>query len=436
MNTFQFPKNFLWGAATSSHQVEGDNFHNDWWEWEQTGRLQEKSAKACDHWNLFREDFKLAKSLHHNAHRFSIEWSRVEPEEGVFDEQALAHYKTVLQTLKDEQLEPVVTLHHFTLPLWLARQGGWVSKKTPAIFARYARKVIESIGDGVSFWVTINEPEIYIYKSYLTGEWPPGETHYDQAYEVAKHLLKGHVLAYAAMKEVVQTLHRKEIQVGIAKHVSFFTPCSNRWKDRLSTWLRSLIFNHLFIKALIQGRAFYPGFFHVRLPHGDTLDFIGLNYYTRDYIHHCNFLVPGIFGDPCPVKHKHEIGKQNFLKWEIYPEGLYHLVKDFSKYKLPILITENGICTDRDEERTQFVAEHLSALAKAMEEGAPVIGYLYWSLLDNFEWAEGFSPRFGFVEVDFETQQRKIRPSANMFSRICQTGTLLSQEVMNEKPFS
>ncbi len=423
---FRFPENFLWGSATSSHQVEGNNVHNDWWDWEVRGLLQERSGMACDHWNLFHKDFRLAGSLHHKAHRFSIEWSRIEPKEGFFDPEALAHYRTVIQALRAEHLEPIVTLHHFTLPIWLAKQGGWASAKTPNLFARYTKKVVEAIGQDVTYWMTINEPEVYVFKSYWLGDWPPGEKSYDKSYLVISHLLKGHVLAYAAIHELSRTLGHKAPLVGIAKHMSIFVPCNPKsWKDRMATWLRDTAFNHLFIKALIQGRIFYPGLFRIRLPHMNTLDFIGLNYYTRDFISHKQgFRIPNIFGDACPVHHHPDKGTFNSLNWEIYPEGLYHLVKDLWKYKLPILVSENGICTNDDSQRIQFIRDHLTALSRALREGVNVIGYLYWSLLDNYEWAEGFGPRFGLIEVDYPTQKRIIRPSARFFADICKSGQL------------
>ena len=184
------------------------------------------------------------------------------------------------------------------------------------------------------------------------------------------------------------------------------------------------MFNHLFIKALIDGRIFYPGFFHVHLPRGRTLDFIGLNYYTRSFVHNHGFRIPGIFGDVCPSGEHPDVTRRNSLGWEIYPQGLSQLLKDFSKYKLPLMISENGICANQDKERSEFILEHIQELAKAMMKGAPVFGYLYWSLLDNFEWADGFQPRFGLVEVDYQTQERKVRPSALDFGRICETGLL------------
>jgi len=415
----------MWGAATSSHQVEGNNVNNDWWQWEQNGKAKERSGRACDHWNRYHEDFVMAKSLNHNAHRFSLEWSRIELEEGRFSEEALSHYREVIQSLKSNGLEPIVTLHHFTLPLWLAKKGGWLFDGTPNLFARYVQKAVEELGEYVRYWITLNEPVAYVFKGYLMGEWPPGEKSYEKTLQALSHLLKGHVLAYDTIKEANQRLKRSSAQVGIAKHVLIFTPCSPRsWKDRLSVWLRNLMFNHLFIKALIRGRVFYPGLFRIRLPKAKTLDFIGLNYYTRDFVHNEGFRVPAIFGDICTLKHHREVGKRNFLAWEIYPQGIYQLAKEFFRYGLPLLVSENGICIDRDEERFEFIQSHLAQLAKAMSEGVKVLGYLYWSLLDNYEWAEGYAPRFGLIEVDYATQTRKVRKSAMRFAEICKLGRI------------
>jgi len=403
-NPFSFPPDFLWGAATSSHQVEGNNIHNDWWEWETTGRLKEPSGMACDHWNRFREDFQLAKSLSHNAHRFSIEWSRVEPEEGCFDEKAISHYKEVIASLRSNRLLPIVTLYHFTLPLWLAKQGGWLCPRAPRLFARFAERMAKELGQEVDTWVTLNEPEVYVCKSYLMGDWPPGIKSYKKCVQAMFRLLKAHTLAYHAIKN---TLGRgPSTRIGIAKGVVVFIPCRARSAtDKVVIQIRDFFFNHFFVKAAIR-----------------SLDFIGLNYYSRNFIRSGRFGLPAIFGDICDPAHHPEAGNKNSLGWEIWPEGIYQIVKAFSRYKRPILITENGICTNHDEERLQFIEEHLRALKKAMDEEAPVIGYLYWSLLDNFEWAEGFSPRFGLIEVDYKTQERKIRPSALRFAQICKSG--------------
>lgn len=424
---FIFPKGFLWGAATSSHQVEGNNTKNDWWDWELTRLTYSRSGLAADHWNRFEEDFKLAQSLGHNAHRFSIEWSRIEPEEGQWDSTALDHYAEVIQSLRSKGMEPIVTLHHFTLPLWLSRQGGWASPKTPELFARYVKKVTERLGGDVHYWMTLNEPGASVYRGYLAGEWPPGEKSPEKSLVVFKNFLLGHVLAYEQINSTYASKGWAKPMVGIAQSVLIFRACSDTSiRDRVAARFRHWMFNHLFVQALIRGKAYCIGVFSIHLPRAKTLDFIGLNYYTREFVRHHGFGFPGILGQGCTemLQQDRRTAKDNFLSWEIYPQGLQTFLKDFSRYKLPLLVSENGIATNDDSERVEFIIEHLKATAYAMKDGAPVIGYLYWSLLDNYEWAEGFVPRFGLIEVNYITQERKIRESARKYEEIIRAGRL------------
>jgi len=169
----EFPKDFLWGAATSAYQVEGENSNSDWWEWEKRGRGKEPSGQACRHYELYKEDFDLAKSLNHNTHRLSVEWSRIEPQEGVFSDKELAHYQQVLTALRERNLKPLVTLHHFTNPVWFSRIGGWENKRSIDYFLRYTKRVVEALGNQVEYWMTINEPLVYAYHAYILGVWPP-----------------------------------------------------------------------------------------------------------------------------------------------------------------------------------------------------------------------------------------------------------------------
>ena len=418
---FTFPKDFLWGAGTSSHQVEGNNTNNDWWQWEQTRLPQSRSGQACDGWNRFEDDSKLIQTLGHTAHRFSLEWSRIEPQEDQWDGSAINHYAQVIHSLRLKGIEPIVTLHHFTLPLWLARQGGWALQKTPDLFARYVRKTVEALGSGVHHWMTLNEPAVYTYKGYMSSEWPPGMRSPREAVKVFGNLLRGHVLAYVKIKEAYAQKGWKEPMVGISQQVLVFAPFSESslW-DRLSASLRDRMINHLFVRILIRGRGKALGIFNIKLSKARALDFIGLNYYTRDHVRNRGFSLRDVLRGENVLENTR--GRKNSLGWEIYPKGLYTLIKAFSKYKLPILISENGICTDNDSERSEFIAEHIDAVARAMKEGAPVIGYLYWSLLDNYEWADGFAPRFGLIEMDYATQGRSIRPSARKFEEIIRSG--------------
>ena len=244
-----------------------------------------------------------------------------------------------------------------------------------------------------------------------------------KAFKVVQNLAKAHVLAYGKIKEVYAQKCWKKPMIGIAQQVLIFAPCSDRslW-DRVSASLRNRVINHLFVQALVRGKAKVFGVLSMRLPKAGTLDFIGLNYYTRKHVHSSGFLSSDILGGESVLENSRI--KRNCLGWEIYPQGLYTLIKAFSKYKLPILISENGICTNDDTERSEFIVEHLKAVALAMKEGVSVIGYLYWSLVDNYEWAEGFAPRFGLIEVDYTTQGRKILESARKFEEIIRSRKL------------
>ncbi len=399
---FQFPKNFYWGSATSNYQVEGGN-HNDWSEWEKEnaerlaketekkfGHLQNWSeikkqaqnpqnyisGRACDHYNRYEEDFDIAKSLEHSAHRFSIEWSRIEPEEGKFNEREIEHYRKVIKALRGRGIEPFITLWHWPIPIWLRDKGGWENKKVIDYFSRYAEKIVSSLKDDVKFWITINEPEIYANNSYLKGVWPPQEKSLFSYLRVVKNLIKVHRKVYRIIKTI-----NPNSQLGIAKNNIYF----EGWQLFLINWW----WNFYFLNQIKNYQ-----------------DFIGLNYYF-----HRRFL-----------KNKNEIISD--LGWEIYPEGIYYVLKDLKRYNKPIYITENGVADAKDKKREKFIKEHLRYVYKAIQEGVDVRGYFYWSLLDNFECDKGFWPRFGLVEVDYKTGERKIRPSAYEYAEIIKENAL------------
>jgi beta-glucosidase len=418
---FRFPDGFLWGAATSAHQVEGNNIHNDWWAWEQAGKVEHKSGVAADHYHRFREDFDLAKHLGHNAHRFSLEWSRIEPEDGVFSQEAIDHYRDVLLALRERGMEPVVTLFHYTLPQWMAAKGGWESDEIEARYSLYVMRVLDEYKELARWWITLNEPVVQVFKGWLLGQWPPGKHEdYPTAFKVVRRMLRSHVKAYHLIHQ-----RRPGAMVGVAKHVLALTACNPRsWSDRMSVRAREYLFNQLFIDALIKGTLRVPGLFWERLPSGRTLDFIGLNYYTRDFVKNTGLDVPGLLGNVCTLEHHQHIGKRNALGWEVYPEGLAHFLRTFAKYKLPILITENGIPAAHDDDRWVFIFMHLWQVARAISDDVQVVGYLYWSLLDNFEWADGYSARFGLIGVDYATQKRTVHPSARMMAQIIRRNEL------------
>lgn len=425
MDKIKFPDNFLWGAATSSHQVEGNNRNNDWWKWEEAKKVKEPSGIACDQYNLYKEDFRIAKDLGHNTHRFSLEWSRIEPEEGKFDAGALNHYRDMIKTLRSMGMEPIVTLNHFTLPVWVSEKGGWLYENIERAFEVFCEKTVSALGEEVTYWVTLNEPVGHAYTSYVDGSWPPGHHSFKDATKVFVKMLLAHSLAYRAIHKVYMEKGWPRPKVSITKHVLLFSPCrKTSILDLLAAKLRYYYFSRLFVVSIMRGWCLAPGIPFVKLPVKRSLDYIGVNYYLIDRIRSMGLLPPKVFGYVCTYEHHlHEV-KRNYLKWEIFPDGLYKVLMEYSRFGLPLFVMENGTCTDDDKDRVDFIKSHVGAVARAMKDGAPVIGYLYWSLLDNFEWAHGYGPRFGIIEVDRDTRKRTIKPSAMIFSEIIKNNAI------------
>jgi beta-glucosidase len=401
MNTF--PKDFLWGAATASYQVEGFNENTDWAKAAKEGRVP-PAGRLADHYHRYEEDFDITKELGHNAHRFSIEWARIEPQEGVFDEKEIEHYRDVLKALKKRGITPLVTLWHFTLPLWFSESGGFERKDAPIIFARYCAHVVRELGDLAEHYATINEPNVWAGHGWMYGAWPPfkrarifgmkfgkddGSTARVGAkprfkniflyFRVEKHLVQAHNLAYDAIKEV-----SLDTKVSIVKHVRWFTSDGtvvNRIKASVMQYLQS---------------DRYMGKVH------NHIDEIGLNYYRHTK-----------FGDD-----KNYI--RSDMDWKVLPSGIYGALKTLKKYNLPIIISEAGIADEDDDLRAQYIQIQVCAIQKALEEGIDVRGHMYWSLIDNYEWALGVEKKFGLVEIDYKTLERKIRPSALVYKELIQ----------------
>ena len=383
MENLKFPEGFLWGSATSSYQVEGGIENNDW---AQAARERKVSSagRATDHYHLYEQDFDLAKSLGQNAHRFSIEWARVEPEEGKFSQEAIEHYRKVLEALQARGLEPFATLWHFTSPIWFTEKGGFENKKAPEFFSRYCGYVVSQLGDKARFWITINEPNIYTDQGYRQGNWPPFKKNILKYIKVIKTLARAYLMSY----NIIKTLNPK-MQVGIAKNNMDFDSSKFNLIGRGVQIFRNKFWNHYFLKKIEAHQ-----------------DFIGLNYYFHKHFGYKFY------------------EQKNDLNWPIFPPGIYHVLKELMKYKKPIYITENGLADAKDEKRGKFIKEHLRWVWQAIQEGVDVRGYLYWSLLDNFEWAHGFGPRFGLIEVNYETLERRIRPSAWEYAKICKSNQL------------
>ena len=416
----RFPENFLWGTATAAHQVEGGNHANDWWAWEQVpGHIKnaDRSDPACEHYERFRTDFDLLRSLHQNAHRLSVEWSRIEPAPGEFSSTALAHYRDVLQALRDRGMEPLVTLHHFTNPTWIADAGGWDAPETAEYFARFAARVTNELGTLARSWITINEPTVIAYQGYLRGDWPPGKRDLGAAARVLVNLLRGHWMAYERIKS-----RHPELQLGLAHHLRVFDPARPFLpQDRAVAAAFNRVFSDTMLKSLRLGRLVFPLTRAGRATGPrHSQDFIGLNYYTRELVKFNHRYRAELFGERMLPAH----ALRSDLNWELYPEGLYRTLQSLRREKLPIYVTENGVADAQDAFRPEYLFTHVSAMLRAIEAGAPVRGYFHWTCFDNFEWAEGYSAKFGLIACDPVTQERRPRPSARLYAEICRLNAL------------
>lgn len=371
----KFPKGFYWGTATSAYQVEG-GIRNDWSEL--GGKYD--AGLACDHYNRFEKDFDLAKKMNNNAHRFSISWARIEPEEGKFDQKEIEHYRKVIRALLKRGLEPFVTLYHWPLPVWLAKKGGWLNRKSSKYFEQFVEKVVGEYEGLVKFWITLNEPMVYASHCFLAGHWPPFKKSLYKANKVIRKLIRAHKRSYEIIHKI-----SPDSRVGIAKHNNYFKGFSR-----------------------VIGRYWNRRFLRVIRNHQD---FMGLNFY-HSY---------SSFGKELTVS-----GARTDLGWGIYPKGIYYVLKDLKKYNKPIYITENGLADTKDKKRARFIIDHLKWVHKAIEEGADVHGYFHWSLIDNYEWARqgGFRPRYGLIEIDYKSLKRIPRPSSKVYAEICKNNAI------------
>ncbi|MBI4086722.1 glycoside hydrolase family 1 protein [Candidatus Kaiserbacteria bacterium] len=403
-----FPEGFYWGAATASYQVEGGIENTDWAQAAREGRVP-PCGRAADHYNRYEEDFDIAKSLGHNCHRISVEWARIEPEEGTFNEKEIEHYLAVLAALRARHIKPFVTLWHFTLPQWFAESGGWERKDAPEIFARYCGYVARKLGNDCRHFATMNEPTVFAGQGWLTGSWPPFKKwlgldllkaipverpdfigqkatwHNVMTYlRVRRHLIRAHNLAYDAIKAAAFGA-----EVGIVHHIVLFHANGNPF-NKLLAWIANWHATHAILSRVYR-----------------KCDSIGINYYQHKK-----------FGDNATYD-KTDMG------WDVYPEGLCDALLMVKRYKLPIWVSEAGVADAADRIRADYIKRLVRCMHVAIENGADVRGFMYWSLIDNYEWALGFEKRFGLVEIDYQTLERKIRPSAYAYKEIIERNAML-----------
>ena len=429
--TYHFPKGFLWGTATSSHQVEGGNTNNNWYAWEnEPGRIIEghKSGLACDWWGgRWKEDLENAARDGQNSHRLSTEWSRIQPQKDTWDEEALEYYRQMLKGMHKLGLKPMVTLHHFTDPLWLYEDGCWENDKAPEYFAEYVRKVVSALKDLVDFWVTINEPAVYVTGGYIGGGFPPGKNNLESAFVVMRNMLKGHIAAYRIIHEL-----QPQAQVGYAKNYRGFEP-SRRWfpPDVWITRFTSSSFNDAFSNALVNGRLAFA-LKKEHFPEAvNTQDFVGINYYTMEKVVFTPLNFKEVFNRRYYPEDS-ELSETGFIA--NLPQGMAAALNWARKFKLPIYITENGVEDSTDKMRPHYTVQHLHEVWHAANFNWNVKGYYHWSQVDNFEWERGWSQRFGLWGLDVESQKRIRRGSVDLYAKICKENAISSDTVRKYAP--
>jgi len=470
-----FPESFEWGTGTSAWQIEGGNATSDWTQWEDLCVLDEldgvrsdgetiadchKNDDGPDSWNLYGQDFALANSMGHTAVRLGIEWAKIEPIQGSFDQSAIAHYRAVLQRARDEGLEPMVTLQHFTLPTWVhdiispqESLHGWPGAPGSAIgdaaiidaFERYSRAMAEELGDLVDIWVTINEPMSTIFGAYVAGMFPPGENlKLEKAVHCTYNVAYAHAKAYRAIHQadlIDASGNGEAATVSIAKHWRAFTP---DFPDKSGAVESAIRFDHLFNRILVN--AITRGEIDLNVDQDilddgegvrdelkNTLDWMGVNFYGRFMV--SDSIVQICDDTPCgedeglmlPLfvqENTDPSRKYSDLAWELYPEGFIDVLNDAWSYGLPIRITENGLADEADLLRPSFMVSHIDELQKAFNQGIDIRGYYHWSLIDNLEWAEGYTPRFGMVHIDYDSPEktRTPRESSQAYSDIIEAG--------------
>lgn len=421
MKELKLPKKILFGSATAATQIEGGDKNSNWYHWSLKGKIanNESSIVATDHYNRYEEDIALMKEMNHEIYRMSIEWSRLEPEEGVWSEEGIKHYQDEIKALLGAGIQPLVTLHHFSHPQWFEEKGAWRNRENVGCFKRFAKKVIETIGHEVNEYCTINEPNVFVMDTYMDGKYPPGHKNDLISYfKAAKNLILAHLQTYKMIHSMREAMGYKDTMVGIAHHLAYFEVKEQKSLTRLSKRLMDYSFHKLFLKGMVDGHLTFPVGMGYPEGKGTYCDFIGVNYYSRHLIHSSNN--PAMLFGEVKVEENLPDYKVNDLGWEIYPEGLYKVIKSLNDtYKLPIYITENGIPDETDSKRAKFIYDHMIQINRLITDGVDVRRYYYWSLLDNLEWNDGYGPRFGLIEVNYDTLERRIRDSGRFYGEIC-----------------
>lgn len=425
---FLFPAKFTWGTATSSHQVEGNNQNNNWTRWEQQpGNILENASATPgpDWWNggRWREDLTRAADAGQTAHRFSIEWSRIQPTPDSWDESAIEFYREMMRGMIQRGLKPMVTLHHFTDPLWFTDAGGWLNPKAPDFFRRYAEKVVPALKELTNEWITINEPNVYTYNGYITGAFPPGKKFaLRSAVTCLRHMIQAHAAAYEIIHQ-----NQPDAAVSIASNYMDFLSKTSAASDRWTTTFFDRAFNRSFLDVLMHGHfGFGPMRLNVKEARG-TFDFVGLNYYTGQQVQFSTDLSKAM-SFPAGAS----LSDTGFLANE--PDSFANALRYASSYGKPVIVTENGVENDEDTFRREYIGDQIYQLWRAVSSGLPILGYYHWSLVDNFEWERGWTQRFGLWRLDIATGKREKRPSVDFYAAICKKNALDAEDLKTYAP--
>ena len=406
-----FPKQFMWGVATASHQIEGGNTNN-WSAFEPRSKSKQLSGEACDHWNRRTEDIGLITDLGVSHYRFSIEWSRIVPQEGQWNEQAAQWYSDLVDELLANGIQPMATLHHFTQPIWWEEKGGFEREENLHHWIDFSKRMFALLSDRVRWWCTINEPAVFTTMGYVLGEFPPGVRSFKRAKAVAMNMMRAHATCYQTLKGME---NGGLCEIGLVKNINLFDPY-RRWNPL--HWLQARVldgmFNRCWINGVRTGRFKPPSALRAKRVPGlkNSSDFIGVNYYT--HLLATPFMPTKVEIDPLirPWEQRTD------FRYPMYAEGLRRAFEMVKGLGLPIIVTENGVADDDDDMRPEHIRRHLQITAEAIADGLDVRGFYHWSLMDNFEWAEGYDQRFGLYHVDFETKQRTLKESGATYASI------------------
>lgn len=416
---FTLKASLLLGSATAATQIEGGDENNNWARFAKEGKVNDGSTPvtADDHYNRFREDVDLMAEMGLEIYRFGIEWSRIEPSRGEYSEEAIAHYREEISYMIEKGIRPLLTIHHFTNPLWFEDMGAFENKEAPEIFLSLTKKVVESFGDLVSEYITINEPNVYATQSLLWGYWPPEKKSFGSLLCALANMVKAHVIAYNYIHEKRAEMGYSDTKVSFANHLRVFEPKNPKNPfHRIAARLSEYLFQGALTDAMMTGRRRFPLPRRRGVKKGKYYDFIGINYYTRSTV---SGLADGV----------REGCFRNDLGWEIYHEGLIELSgKLAKKYGGEVYVTENGTCDNTDAFRARFIYDQLELISRVDN---PITRYYHWSFLDNFEWREGERERFGLVHIDYKTQTRTVKESGKLYSAIIRDGGV-TDEVYNE----